>query len=174
MVCSVLAELMALPDAQLTRELYPRSSNSLGEPGELPDYQNELNYALQQRPDLRVLAASREALRQQQNSARGSFYPKLSLAGGYQFDQLTDTASVDQHERISYVGLNLNWELFSGGRRGARLRETQTELLQLNHQQQQKIFEVQAGLRQGTGQGWGGPRRLSASALHPEPGAEDS
>ncbi len=149
LVCSVLAELMALPDARLTRDLYPCSSDALADLGELPDYQSELDYALQQRPDLRVLAANRDALRQQQNAARGSFYPKLSLAGGYQFEQLTDTDSVDQHERISYVGLNLNWELFSGGRRGAKLRETQADLLQLNHQQEQKILEVQAGLRQG-------------------------
>ncbi len=149
LVCSVLAELMALPDARLSRDLYPCSSDSLGELDELPDYEDELDYALQQRPDLRALVASRDALHQQQTAARGSFYPKLSLAGGYQFEELTDTASVDQHERISYVGLNLNWELFSGGRRGAKLRETQADLLQLNHQQQQKVLEIQAGLRQG-------------------------
>jgi outer membrane protein TolC len=142
-VCTVLAQLMALPDARLTPEFYPCTC-TLDELAALPDFDDEFTYALEQRPDLQALNAGREALQLKKEANEGSFYPKVGLGGGYEYMDLGDTGNLG----IGSVALSLSWDLYDGGTRSAKIRETQAQIVELNSQQQQKVLEVKSELRQ--------------------------
>jgi outer membrane protein TolC len=143
-VCTVLAQLMALPDARLTADLYPCACVPLDDLSPLPNYEDELAYALQQRPDLQALNFGREALALQKKANKGSYYPKIGLGAGYEHEDFGDIGDLG----IGYVGLSLSWDLYDGGSRSAKIQESEAQLLELTHQQQQKVLEVQSTLRQ--------------------------
>jgi outer membrane protein TolC len=143
-VCTVLAQLMALPDARLTPELYPCTCDTLDELAVLPSFEDEFAYALQQRPDLKALSAGREALQFKKKANMGSYYPKVGLGAGYEQMDFGDTGDLG----IGYVGLSLSWNLYDGGSRSAKIRESEAQLVELSSQQQQKVLEVKSNLRQ--------------------------
>lgn len=147
-VCIMLAKLLALPGSELPKDMYPEVGKPIQTLAQLPELADELNYALQHRPDLQALAAQSEALTQDKHNIRGSYYPKITAHSSYDYDKYNNYGSIDQDEHGSTVGLRLSWDIFSGGKRSARIQAADAGLLQLQKQKQQKILEIKAALQE--------------------------
>ena len=147
-VCIMMAKLLALPDPRLPREMYPMEGEPIETLAKLPQLKDELAYAMTHRPDLQALDATEAALVQKKRSDKGQYYPKVYIHGNYDYDQYNNYGTIDQEEHGSAIGLSLDWELFNGGQRSAKISETQAKLMQLKRQRDQKILEIQAALEQ--------------------------
>lgn len=147
-VCIMLAKLLALPESRLVPDMYPMAVEQIETLGELPRLGDEFAYAINHRPDLKVLDATQKALLQKKRQGRAAFYPKVFLNGSYDYDEYQDIGNIDQNEHSSAIGFSLSWDLFDGGRRSATIDETQAGLLQVKRQKAQKILEIQAALHQ--------------------------
>ncbi len=146
--CIMLAKLLALPEPRLPPDMYPMAVAQIEPLDPLPRLEDEFAYAMAHRPDLSALDADREALLQRKRQNRAAFYPKVFLNGSFDYDEYQDMGTIDQNEHSSAVGFSLNWDLFDGGRRSARIDETNARLLQLKRQREQKILEIRATLHQ--------------------------
>ncbi|WP_320040624.1 TolC family protein [uncultured Desulfobacter sp.] len=147
-VCIMLAKLLARPDSRLAPDMYPMAEVQSETLDQLPIFEDEFAYAINHRPDLLLLDAKREALLQKKRQGKAAFYPKIFVTGSYDYDEYQNIGNIDQNEHGSAIGFSLNWDLFDGGRRLANIDETQTRLLQVKRQKQQKILEIQAALHQ--------------------------
>lgn len=148
LVTAVLAELLALPDAKLPAEQYPVRSDADVLTKEIPAYEAEFAYALERRPDLKALQASIAALEENKKVQKGSYWPKLILNSGFDYNKYEDLASGDQEEHDAYAGLHLSWDLYQGGRRSAKVREAESNIRALREQRQQQVLVVQSAIRQ--------------------------
>ena len=148
LVSAVLGELLALPDAQLPPELYPVRSDTDVLTKVVPSYRTELEYALNMRPDLKVLQASIAALEENKKVQKGNYWPKLILNSGFDYNKYNELASGDQEEHDAYAGLHLTWDLYQGGQRAAQIRETENNILALRQQIQQQKLSIQSALQQ--------------------------
>lgn len=147
-VSMILAELLALPGAGLPQQFYPVAATESHNFKDVPNLEEELDYALRHRSDLQVLKAQLAALAEQKKVRKGSYYPKVGLYGGLKYSDLNGVGTVDQEEHDSYVGLNLSWDLFTGGARSAQVREVDRNAAQVRHQLEQKILAVQSQIGQ--------------------------
>lgn len=147
-VCIMLAKLLVLPEPRLNPEMYPMEGEPIEILAKLPQLKDELAYAMMYRPDLKALAANEEALLQKKQFHKGKYYPKLSIHGNYDYHQYHNYGTIDQDEHSSQIGLTLDWELFNGGQRQAKIGETEAKLIQVKRQKEQKILEIQAALQQ--------------------------
>ena len=145
---TVLAELMALPDAQLPESMYPVSCSGESLEHDLPDYAEEITYALENRTDIKMFKSSLQALQQSVRAEKGGYLPTIIVNGGVEYKKLVDVGQVDQEEHDSYVGLNLSWDLYSGGMRSAKVRKLKKEITQLRHRLEQKVLAVQSEIGQ--------------------------
>lgn len=146
--CTVLAQLMALPDAALPPDLQPVRSAGMGEIL-LPEYKTEIEYALKHRPDLLALKASRHALQQQVRVKKGAYFPQLDLVAGADLSRINDMdyeSGINNHN--SYIGVEASWDLFSGGRRPAQVRESTAHLAALEQTYYETMLHIQSGIRQ--------------------------
>ncbi|MCK4565252.1 MAG: TolC family protein [Verrucomicrobia bacterium] len=146
--CTVLAQLMALPDAALPPDMRPARYAGMGE-ALLPEYETEMEYALKHRPDLLALKAGCRALQQQVRAKKGAYAPQVALVAGIDFSRQNDMAyepGIDNHN--SYVGVAASWDLFSGGRRPAQVREAAAQLAALEETYSETILHIQSGIRQ--------------------------
>jgi len=147
-VCIMLAKLLALPEPRLAPDMYPMPVAKSETPDQLPGLEDEFAYAITHRPDLSVLDANRDALLQKERQGKAAFYPKVFITGSYDYDKYQDIGAIDQNEHGSAIGFSLNWDLFDGGRRSAKIDETKAALLRVKRQREQKILEIQAALNQ--------------------------
>jgi len=146
--CTVLAQLMAISGAELPPDLRPARSSGIGEEV-LPEYEAEVEYALQHRPDLLALAAGRRALQQQVRAKKGAYAPQVALVAGADFTHQNDmayTPGIKNHN--SYVGVAASWDLFTGGRRSAKVREAAAQLAALDETYSETILHIQSSIRQ--------------------------
>lgn len=148
LVTTVLAELLALPEATLPSDLYPQRSDENVLDRQIPDYEHEFSYALQNRPDLKVLVASIAALQENKKVQKGSFWPKLILNSGFDYNKYNKLKSGDQEEHDAYAGLHLSWDLYQGGRRSAQVREAESNIRALQEQQRQQHLAIQSAIQQ--------------------------
>jgi len=147
-ISKVLAELLALPGAELPQQFYPVSTTGKVHSKEIPDLEVELDYALEHRSDLKILKAQLAAMVEQKKVKQGSYYPKIGLYGGLKYSDLNGVGTIDQEEHDRYLGLNLTWDLFTGGARPAQVREVDRKATQIRHQLEQKILAVQSQIGQ--------------------------
>lgn len=149
-ISTVLAELLALPEAQLPQQLYPVSAAYDSSFRQIPDAGLELAYALEHRSDLKVLKANLAALKEQRTAGKGSYYPRVNLYSGLDYSDMNGAGSVDdsQEEHDLYLGLNLEWTLFDGGARSARVQEIDHEAAQVRHQIESKMLQIESEIGQ--------------------------
>jgi outer membrane protein TolC len=114
----------------------------------IPAYHTEFAYALDRRPDLQELQASIAALKQSKKAYQGSYFPQLTLDGGVDYTKLDDLKTGDQEEHDAYVGLNLTWDAYQGGKRSAQIREAEQNIRALQQRYQQQVLAVQSAIRQ--------------------------
>jgi outer membrane protein len=148
LVTTVLAELLALPEARLPVELYPERSDAEALNQSVPTYDTEYAYALENRPDLKALQASMAALEENKKVQKGSYWPKLILNSGFDYNKYNELKSGDQEEHDAYAGLHLSWDLYQGGKRSAQIRETDSNLRALREQQKQQVLGIQSSIQQ--------------------------
>ncbi|MBU0946642.1 MAG: TolC family protein [Proteobacteria bacterium] len=147
-VTTVLAELMALPEAKLPEEMYPLR-NEEGVPARpLPSYAEEFSYALQNRPDLKASASSIAALEENKKAQKGTYSPKVFVNGGFDYTKMTDVGVIDQEEHDTFAGVTLSWDLYKGGERSAKIREVDKTIQATRQQQRQLLLTIQSSIRQ--------------------------
>lgn len=148
LVATVLAELLALPDAKLPENLYPVRSNSQVQTAPVPTYETEIAYALENRPDLQALKASLAALTEKKKMEEGNYWPKLVLNSGLEYNKYEELDSGDQEEHDAWAGLHLSWDIYQGGRDKARVREAAQEVRALQFQKTQQELDIESSIRQ--------------------------
>lgn len=126
-----LAALLGVEQARLSDDL-PLASLSPIADDELiaPQVEPQLDLALVRRPDLaqsdwQVQQAAAEA-----KSARGKFYPTLSLSASYDGERAGD-AEFESDDFGNTVAVNLSYNLFAGGLNHARLQQAKARLTEL-------------------------------------------
>ncbi|MFI4912128.1 MAG: TolC family protein [Sedimentisphaeraceae bacterium JB056] len=143
---TVLARLMALPDAKLQADMYPvRTDSKISKPTENIDTQIAL--AVANRPDLKALNASVMEARQLVRQNKAAYSPALSVFGGFEYLDQDDIAAVDQDEHRSYIGIAARWNLYTGSRRYADVKNAEALVRQLKAQKNNKILEIQSSIR---------------------------
>jgi outer membrane protein len=87
-------------------------------PVELPDAEFFFETARRQRPDLEMARKSVEIAEKDHSLTKGSFVPRVNLDAGYNYSDIDyRMAGRDDVERKYWtVGINAEWEFFSGGR----------------------------------------------------------
>ena len=145
--CTVLAELMALPERKLADELELIEISLDGE-AVVPELAEALQYALQHRPDYLALDSGMRILEQQVRAAKGDFAPRVSLVGDVGYTDRGDGfANVGQHGNYnSFVGVAVSWDVFSGGRKSAALKLSRAEMFALEQKQEALQLSIRSAL----------------------------
>ncbi len=144
----LLAELMDIDQANICEESYPVQATK-GKLSQYPlDFNSEIEYAMQNRPDLLALQQNELALEQKTIYEKGSFYPRLTLNAGIDYLKQMNISTVDQEERYQYALLAANWRLFDGGLRKARISEARAETEAIRQQQEAKTATIKSGLKE--------------------------
>jgi len=145
--CAVLAELMALPEAQLPENMRPVAV-VFDFPGEVPSLDGELQYALVNRPDYRALQSGLMALAQQVRAAKGDRLPQVDLNGSVNYTETEDRIPENYGNYDSFAGITIKWDLFDGRRKINTVREAQAELRALEQRQQALLLSIRSVMRQ--------------------------
>ncbi len=95
--------------------------------------------ALAGRPEMKALAARREALRREQDAARAERLPKLTVGGNWAYQGLTTPAAAIP--TYVYSG-NLDFPLFTGGRIQAEMARASLEVRKLDRQRQEVANQI--------------------------------
>ncbi|MCM8529091.1 MAG: TolC family protein [Lentisphaeraceae bacterium] len=138
-----LAELLGLPEAD-TSAFIPEKKEALPE---LPELQILLKTALAKRPDLRAIQADILAAEARIKEAEAEYSPRVSLdaAAGYNSDR---ELRFSQEELESRIGVNVNWNLFSGGSTAAKKSQFEAEKNEQMAILKAKWHEIQSRIRQ--------------------------
>jgi outer membrane protein TolC len=102
--------------------------SSLGEetPAELapPDAETWAVQALEQRPDLRQWAEVVHSEEQNVRAARSRYLPRVGVGAAWGFDR-TSNLHYESDDQASAAGIEVYWELYSGGARAAKIRQAE-------------------------------------------------
>ncbi len=146
--CTVLAELMALPEATLPEEMHPEII-AFSTPKKVPSLDGELQYALRHRPDYKAIQSGRLALAQQVRAAKGDMLPQVALVGGINYTDRDGISTVGRHGNYdSFVGIAAQWDLFTGGRKINTVKQAQAEMRALEEQHESLRLAIRSSLRQ--------------------------
>ncbi len=147
-----LAWLLALPstykaeDIKLAKLTYQPESESIN-----TNPQNLIKTALEQRADLLQLQLMLKAAAADISAVKGELYPKVQLFGQISSQQ-EDQFNLNQDEFGAMAGININWNIFSGGASQAMIEENQHKERELRYQllslQNQIINEIKQNLAQ--------------------------
>jgi outer membrane protein TolC len=146
--CTVLAQLMALPEAELPPEFQPVAITF--EPIEtVPEFDTEFSFALAHRPDYLATYSGHQALAEQVNAAQGDRLPQVAFVSQFSYGNIDGYSIAPQHdEHTSFVGLTASWDLFTGGRKIGTVKEATAKMRALNEQQQSLRLSIRSALRQ--------------------------
>ncbi|MBN1511843.1 MAG: TolC family protein [Phycisphaerae bacterium] len=124
----VLAELMGLPEARLDASVVlPPLVDETGRAMESPDEALWLETAYQYRPDLAQRQHMVRAAEENVRAVMGQFSPSVTLSGSYGVENQGNISYGDQ-DQASAIGVELNWQLFTGGFRTSQLRRLREDL----------------------------------------------
>ncbi len=118
----LLAELMGIPGAILPAALslsplIPETKEEL----ELPDVSAWVERALGRRPDLSQFDRIVDSEFQNVRVADGAYLPSLNASGSWGYDR-TSGYRMSEDDQSAALGIELRWELYTGGRRTAQVR----------------------------------------------------
>jgi outer membrane protein len=87
-------------------------------PVALPDPESFFESARKQRPDLEMARKSVEIAEKDKSLAKGGFVPRVNLDAGYNYSDMDYRVDKPYEVERKYwsVGINAEWEFFSGGR----------------------------------------------------------
>jgi len=146
--CTVLSELMALPESQLPTDMNPVSI-IFGAVPEVPMMEGEFEYALSHRPDYKALKSGQLILAQQVRAVKGDLMPKVQMVGEVNYIDRTGLATVSHHGNYdSFVGVAASWDIFTGGRKVNKVEEAEAEMRALEQQQEAMRLSIRSSLQQ--------------------------
>ncbi len=120
-----LAALLGVPDASFPQELRLAELDKDFTVSEMKeDPQTLINEALAVRPDIQQLEMLKKESEAGSGQAEAPFYPKVQLVGAVNGARQGDVA-ITGDDLGNMVGINVAWNLFSGGADKARLFEAQ-------------------------------------------------
>lgn len=94
-----------------------------------PNLQEAMDRALENRPDMRAIEHNILAVREQMQARRAEYLPTLSLQGGYGYSRNNSPGFRTFYDN-AYIGLALNWNLYSGNSTEAAVAEIGANLQQ--------------------------------------------
>ena len=145
---TVLAELMGIDDVALPDELAVAAlEDETADEMAPPDPMRWLSLAMEQRPDLAQLRCLLDVERANVRAASSQFHPVAVVSGSWGFDKSSNVRYTVQ-DQSSAAGLELQWELYSGGSRQARLRQARSAQAEAAAMLQRHRLAVQADVRQ--------------------------
>lgn len=145
--CLILAQLMALPDTELSDELKPKRYLDIPEATELT-FKTEFEYAIKHRPDLLALDTQCRILESQVRAKKGNYSPKLALVGGSNYAGRDDMESVDIDNYDNYIGLVASWDLFSGGRHQGEVHQAAAQLEIAKETYRETYLHIKSSIQQ--------------------------
>lgn len=147
--CTVLAELMALPEAHLPEKMQPVLIK-FSDAAAVPAIDGELQYALANRPDYKALQSGQFALAQQVRAAKGDMLPQIALVGDINYLARGEGyGTVGQHGNYdSFVGVAASWDLFTGGRKMNAVNQAKAEMRALEERQESLRLSIRSSLSQ--------------------------
>lgn len=144
-ICTALAELMAMPNALLVKEMYPVRSDVDITLTEL-DVDARIVTALQKRPDLKAVESQISAQKENVRKQKAVYSPEVALVAGIDYYK-SDISDYDQDESTSFIGLTATWDLYSGGSKRQKVLGAQAGVEALNHAKTQKVLAIQSAVR---------------------------
>ena len=115
--------MLALPEEGIPDRVQPAPLSDVSDPELTPPMaEDEITYALQNRPDLAAARYTAAARREQKGVARSSFYPEVWVAGGYDGFRHEDM-NFEESDFGWNVSLIASLDLFRGGARLASVSE---------------------------------------------------
>jgi outer membrane protein TolC len=143
----VLAELLGLPESQLPEAV---ELATLEEESEADltsaDVDEWLERAQHFRPDLAEARHILKARAENITLARGQFSPELSLSGTWGYEKTSNMGYSDDDQSAA-AGIELRWQLFSGGFRTSQLQRARAEEWEASAALHRKTLEVCADVR---------------------------
>jgi len=97
-----------------------------------------LQAALENRPEMKTLAAQREALRREQEAAGALRLPTLSFSGNWAYQGLTPSTSIPTYVYAGQVDI----PLFTGGRIQAQRARAELDVQKLDRQRQEQANQI--------------------------------
>ncbi|MCP4589760.1 MAG: TolC family protein [bacterium] len=146
----LLAELLGLSGAKLAddvdlAELEAETEEELT----APSTDDWIERALGGRPDYAQARHTVKARAEEVSLAQGQFSPELTLSGTYGFERASNLG-YSVNDQSAAVGLELRWQLFTGGFRTSQVRRVQAEWWEAAAELERKRLEVVADVRSTT------------------------
>ncbi len=142
-----LAELMGIPDANLPLDLQVAPLPAEGpEELELPDLDSALKFGLEHRPDL---LQRRYRVKQTEAGVgleRSDYIPTVSALGSLD-GQRPEDGHFEEDDFSATIGVGLNYNIFSGGRRKAELHEAKALKTEAERLRRQAELAVASEIR---------------------------
>src|SRR5699024_7918479 len=138
-----LNRLIGLPASAQTEPVPP------DDPEILPFGMQELTQrALKQRPGLQALSERVGAREAQIDAVQGEWFPEISLVGRYMYARPNQYffAQQDEFRGTWEAGVQLRWNLWSGGQRSAETRQARAQLRKAEAQLAEKREGVTVGI----------------------------
>lgn len=144
----ILAELLALPESDLPSDVTLAALGSESEEEMTqPDVNEWIDRARYSRPDLAYAQHRRNALSENVNIARAQYSPEFLLNGTYGFER-TSNLEYGKDDQASALGVEMRWQLFTGGFRSSQFRRAQAELWEAETDLERTEIQVASDVRQ--------------------------
>lgn len=143
-----LAALMGYDDSRLPRGMKPAGLGiNLIPDHYLPDIDLEMENILEKRPDLKQTRYAIQDAQAGINEEKSGFFPIISLTGSYgatsveRFEDLGDTDYMD-----ASIGININFDIFSGGATKSRVRQAKSKKRELEKNLEQARIDARSDI----------------------------
>ena len=142
-----LVELMGIADS-VQPEAIQLAQLKMETPDEMqmPDEQPLIEYAVVNRPDMIQTLRARQRAEAQVGSSRAAFWPSISAFASESGDR-SDHARLNSGDFGSTIGIAINYNIFSGGRDSAVLKESKAAAQEAEQNLAGKELEVTADVR---------------------------
>ena len=148
LTCTALVRLMALPERKvLTPEMFPGTKSRTLEKHS-QTYERALEQAMVSRPDLKAIDAGILGLREKLRAEKGSYFPRVYFVSGLKYLYQQDKLLVDEEEHNTYAGVNVQWDLYTGGRRQGNVEALAADLRGVEEKRRETILAMGAEIEQ--------------------------
>ncbi|MBU0969974.1 MAG: TolC family protein [Proteobacteria bacterium] len=145
--CTALAQLMAVDGARLSPKMLPQRSR-LQINHMTPEFEIEIAFARENRPDLKALDKNILALNEKYRGAKGNYYPRVYLVSGVDYLYQDEKLVVDEEEHTSYLGINFQWDIYTGGKRAGKTSEIYADIQTLKQRRKETLQSMEAEIRE--------------------------
>jgi len=144
-----LATLMGIDDAAMTNQLQAVSSVEEEFGVNEDDFNQEIRYAMLNRPDLIQKELEIEQAEAAVKVEKGTYMPTVVATGRYGYNGATDTDTLDEDENTeAYIGVAASWDLFDGGLRHGKVGAIKADAAAVEALYRQTKLAVAAEIRE--------------------------